>query len=139
MRSKICLLSSAWFIGLVACSSSGTLGPPANLVLSTPPDFTATVVKVEFESGNGPGGPYSQHNVWLIIPPSTVANAGLVVAKEAPVFVRTRDGIFSSSSSGIKVGDRVEVWHDFQVGYGAVEGPPGAPTYMDLKQIVIDR
>lgn len=139
MRSTLCLLSSAWLVGLVACSSSSTLGPRATLVLSTPPNFTARVAKVEFESANGPAGPYSQHNVWLVIPPSTVANAGLVVANATPVFVRTRDGIFSSSASGIKVGDRVEVWHDIQVAYGAVQGPPGAPTYVNLKQIVIDR
>jgi hypothetical protein len=139
MRSMPCLLSSTWFIGLVACSSGSTLGPPATLVLSTPPDFTATVAKVEFESAKGPAGPYSQHNVWLVIPPGTAANAGLVVSKATPVFVRTRDGIFSSNASGMRVGDGVEVWHDIQVAYGAVQGPPGAPTYTNLKQIVIDR
>ena len=138
MRSMLCLLLSAWFVGLAACSSS-TLGPPATPVLSTPPDFTATVAKVEFESANGPAGPYSQHNVWLVIPPSTAPNAGLVVGRLTPVFVRTGAGVFLSNPSGIKVGDRVEVWHDIQVAYGAVQGPPGAPTYTNLKQIVIDR
>ena len=138
MRSPPCLLLSAWFIGLAACSSS-TLGPPATLLLSTSPDFTATVAKVEFESANGPAGPYSQHNVWLVIPPGTAPNAGLVVGKRTPVFVRTGAGVFLSNPSGIKVGDRVEVWHDIQVAYGAVQGPPGAPTYTNLKQIVIDR
>ncbi len=139
MRSTLKLLSSAWFLGLVACGTDSALGPPATLVLSTPPDFSATVTKVEFESATGPEGPYSQHNVWLRIPPSTQANAGLVVANGTPVFVRTSDGVFSSNASGIKVGDRVEVWHDIQVAYGAVQGPPGAPTYVNLKQIVIDR
>jgi hypothetical protein len=139
MRSTLCFLSSVWLIGLVACSSSSTLGPPTTLVVSTAPDFTATVTKVEFESANGPAGPYSQHNVWLVIPPSTGANAGLVVGQLTPVFVRTGAGIFLSNPSGLKVGDRVEVWHDIQVAYGAVQGPPGAPTYTNLKQIVIDR
>ena len=139
MRSTLCFLSSAWLIGLVACSSSSTLGPPATLVLSTAPDFMATVAKVELESGNGPAGPYSQYNVWLVISPSTAANAGLVVAEATPVFVRTDAGIFLSNPSGLKVGDRVEVWHDIQVAYGGVQGPPGAPTYTNLKQIVIDR
>jgi hypothetical protein len=139
MRSTLRFLSSTWLIGLVACSGNGALGPPATLVLSTPPDFTATVVKVEFESANGPAGPYSQHNMWLIIPPGTSPNAGLVVAKATPVFVRTSNGIFSSDASRVRVGDRVEVWHDIQVAYGAAEGPPGAPTYINLKQLVIDR
>jgi broad specificity phosphatase PhoE len=116
-----------------------TVRPHATLALSTPPDFTGTVAKIEFESANGPAGPYSQHNVWLVIPPSATANAGLVVAKTTPVFVRTRDGILSSDASGIRVGDRVEVWRNIQVAYGAVQGPPGAPTYENLKQIVIDR
>lgn len=139
MRSTPCLLSSIWFIGLVACSNSINLGPPATLALSTPPDFTATVTKVEFEGGNGPAGPYAQHNVWLVIPPGTAPNAGLVVGKTTPVFVRTHDGIFSSDATGIRVGDKVEVWHDIQIAYGAVEGPPGSPTYSNLKQVVIDR
>ena len=139
MRSIRGLFSSISFIGIVACGSAGSLGPPATLVLNTPPDFTATVAKVEVESANGPAGPYSQHNVWLVIPPGTAPNAGLVVANATPVFVRTRDGIFSSNGGGLSVGDQVEVWHDIQVAYGAAEGPPGAPTYLNLKQIVIDR
>lgn len=139
MRSTCRFISSTWFIALVACSGTAPLGPPATLVLSTPPDFTATVTKVEFESANGPAGPYSQYNVWLVVPPGTSANAALVVAKATPVFVRTRDGIFASDGSGVRFGDRVEVWHDIQVAYGAAEGPPGAPTYINLKQLVIDR
>jgi hypothetical protein len=139
MRSILCFLSSAWLIGIVACSSGSTLGPPATLVLSTAPDFTASVARVEFERGNGPAGPYSQHDVWLVIPPGTAANAGLVIGEPTPVFVRTGAGTFLSNPSGLKVGDRVEVWHDIQVAYGAVQGPPGAPTYTNLKQIVIDR
>lgn len=137
MRSTLWFLPSAWLVGLVACSS--TLGPPATLVLTTSPDLTATVAKVEFESANGPAGAYSQHNVWVVIPPSTAANAGLVVGRATPVFVRTRRGIFLSNPSRLEVGDKVEVWHDIQVAYGAVQGPPGAPTYRNLKQIVIDR
>jgi hypothetical protein len=53
MRSRLRLLSCISLVSLIACSSD-TLGPPATLVLSTPPDFTATVAKVEFESANGP-------------------------------------------------------------------------------------
>jgi len=139
MQSTLRFLLSTCLIGLIACSGDSELGPPATLVLSTPPDFTATVTKVELESANGPAGPYSQHNMWLVIPPGTSPNAGLVVAQATPVFVRTSDGIFSSDAGRVRVGDRVEVWHDIQVANGAAEGPPGAPTYINLKQLVIDR
>lgn len=137
MRSPIALLSLACVVGLAACSSM--LGPPATLVLSTPPDFTATVTRAYLDRGLGPDGPYSQHDVWLVIPPSTAANAGLILVKATPVFIRTRGAVFSSNAGDIKAGDRVEVWHDYHVGYGAVEGPPGAPLYFNVEQVVIDR
>lgn len=133
MISKLCALT---LIVFCACSSD-SLGPKADLVLTTPPDFSARVYSVEFEGGNGPGGSYSQQNVWVIIPPATAANAGVVVPTRSPVFVRTRDGIFSSEARQIRAGDKVEVWHDRTVAFGAVEGP-GAPTYAST-QVVIDR
>ncbi|HJP59704.1 MAG TPA: carboxypeptidase-like regulatory domain-containing protein, partial [Gemmatimonadaceae bacterium] len=114
------------------------LGPKANLVLTRPPDFSARVYSVEFEGGNGPGGHYSQENVWVMIPPGTTANAGVVVPTSSPVFVRTRDGTFSSGASHIRMGDAIDVWHDWTVAHGAVQGPPGAPTYTTT-QVVINR
>ena len=134
MPSKLCALS---LVLLCACSGD-SLGPKADLVLTTLPDFSARVSYVAFEGGNGPDGAYSQHNVWVIVPPATDANAGVVVPTRSPVFVRTRDGIFSSDGNQIRIGDRVEVWHDVTRAYGVVEGPPGAPTYTST-QVVIDR
>lgn len=137
MRPRLSLISCVYVVSLAACSSM--LGPPATLVVSTPPDFTAIVTRAYVESGNGPEGFYSQRDVWLAIPPSTVANAGLIVGKSTPTFVRTGGAVFSSSASAIKAGDRIEVWHDYQVGYGAAESPPGAPLYLNIKQVVIDQ
>lgn len=135
MHAKI--LSVALLV-LSACSSD-SLGPKANLVVTTAPDFSARVYSVQYEAGNGPGaGPYSQHNVWVVIAPATAANAGVVVPTASPVFVRTRDGIFLSDGNQIKAGDNVEIWHDRTTAFGAVEGPPGSPTYTST-QVVIDR
>ena len=97
------------------------------------------VAKVEFESANGPAGPYSQHNVWVVIAPSAAANAGVVVPNSARVFIRSKEGrLTSAGPADIKVGASIEVWHDSMVGYGAVQGPPGAPTYTGT-QVVISR
>jgi hypothetical protein len=134
MPSKLLPLA---LVVLFACSSD-SLGPKTDLVLNAPPDFSARVYQVEFEGGNGPDGPYSQYDVWVVIPPATTANAGVVVPIRGPVFVRTRDGIFSSDGSHIRTGDKVDVWHDAGAAYGAVQGPPGAPTYTST-QVVIDR
>lgn len=137
MRSKIGLLVCVSVASLAACSSP--LGPPATLVLSTSPDLTATVARISVERGISPEGAYSQIDAWLVIPPSRAANAGLVFAKTTPAFVRTRGAVFSTNAGDIKAGDRVEVWHDFRVAFGAAEGPPGAPTYVNILQVVIDR
>jgi hypothetical protein len=139
MRSNyVRCLSTISLVALSACSSNSALGPPATLVLSTPPDFSARVSKVEYESANGPAGPYSQYNAWVIIPPSTSSNAGVVVPTKMPVFARHNGQIYSSSASSLKVGDLIEVWHDITVAHGAVQGPPGAPTYTST-QVVIDQ
>ena len=129
---SVCVVSAS------ACKSA--TAPTATLTLSTPADFSATVSKIEFESAIGPAGPYSQHDVWVIIPPATAANAGVVVPKSTPVFRRSSRGrITSASPSDIKVGDSIDVWHDFRTAYGAVQGPPGAPTYIGTQIVIAGR
>jgi hypothetical protein len=124
-------------VSLGACST-GT-EPDATLALSTPPNFSATVLNVRFEGGNGPGGPYSQYDVWVAIPPASTANAGVVVATSDPVFARGREGrLTAAHASDIEVGSTIEVWHLRGPGYGAVQGPPGGPTFGG-DQIVIVR
>ena len=127
---------SLWVASAVACKS-GT-APTATLALSTPADFSATVSKVAFENAMGPAGPYSQNDVWVTIPPAAAANAGVVVSRSTPVYIRTGGRLVSSSASEIRVGDSIDVWHDVSTAYGAVQGPPGAPTYTGT-QIVISR
>lgn len=124
-------------IAIVGCTS-GT-EPEATLAIATPPDFSATVSQVQFESANGPAGPYSQYDIWVAIPPSSTANAGVVVSTSRPIFERSKSGrVTVARGSDIKVGSTIEVWHLGGPGYGAVQGPPGAPTYGG-DQIVIVR
>jgi hypothetical protein len=135
MLSK--LLGALALLLLCACTSE-SLGPKASLLLTTQPAFSASVYSAKSEAGISPEGPYSQTDVWLIIPPAAGPNAGVIVPTRSAVFLRTADGIFSSDGDHIRTGDKVEVWHDASVAYGAVQGPPGAPTYRGT-QIVIDR
>ena len=125
---------------LIAAACSGSTSPTATLVLQTDPDLSGNVMKVEYESGNGPGfGPYAQWDIWVLIPPASSANAGVVLPVAAPVFLRSNGGLVTATASQIRVGDRLEVWRDpVHVSYGAVQGPPGAPTY-EGTQIVIVR
>jgi hypothetical protein len=138
MRSKLAHRACACLSLIVLSACSSAVGPPASLLLSTSPDFSARVSQIEFEGGNGPAGPYSQYDAWVVVAPSVSANAGVVIPTKVPVFARHNGQIFSSNAKNIKVGDMIEVWHDFTVGYGAVQGPPGAPTYGST-QIVIDQ
>jgi hypothetical protein len=123
-----------------AACSSATDASTATLVLQTDPDLSGNVIKVEYESGNGPGfGPYSQWDIWVLVPPASSANAGVVLPVAAPVFLRRNGGLATATASQIRVGDRVQVWRDpVHVSFGAVQGPPGAPTY-EGTQIVIVR
>ena len=125
---------------LTAAACSGDTSPTATLVLQTDPDLSGNVMKVEYESGNGPGfGPYAQWDIWVLIPPASSANAGVVLPVAAPVFLRSNGGLVTATASQIRIGDRLEVWRDpVHVSYGAVQGPPGAPTY-EGTQIVIVR
>ena len=137
---NLILLSFA--VSLAGCSI-GT-GPEANLSIAGPPDFSAAVSKVWYEGGNGPGGPYAQYNVWLAIPPASTTNAGVVVATSAPVFVQSASGRLTVAEAGdIKVGSTIQVWHDRSLTYGAignvgaVQGPPGAPTYSGVQIVIV--
>lgn len=121
---------------MISCDNS--LGPAARISRTTEADFAGTVAKNEFESANGPAGPYAQNNIWVVIPPSRSANAGVVVGKSTPVFLRAGGELTKSTASGIRVGDVIEVWHDPGAGYGAVQAPPNSPVYMGT-QIVVNR
>jgi hypothetical protein len=81
----------------------------------------------------------SQYELWLTISPAISANAGLIVGRNVPVFVRSPAGtVMPASACSIAQGDLVEVWHDLSVTYGAVEAPPSAPAYFGT-QVVIRR
>lgn len=103
-----------------------------------PPDFSATVSKAEFEGGNGPAGPYEQYDIWVVIPPATTANAGVVLGKSVPVFVMRGGGIAAADAGQIRVGDQIQVWRDpIRVGYGAVQAPPNAPVYTGTQVVIV--
>jgi hypothetical protein len=117
-----------------------TTGLPATLVITTEPDFSGMVSKSEFEGGISPEGPMSQYDVWITVPPSSTANAGVVVGRSVPVFLRSdASGLATACGKAIRAGDRIDVWRvPVLVAYGTVEGPPGAPVY-EGTQIVINR
>jgi hypothetical protein len=128
-------------LSLSACRGSGeVLGPVTTLTISTAPDFRAIVTKVTFEAADGPGfGFYEQYDIWLVMAPPDLTNAGLVAAKKIPTFVRTSDGlIHASAAEKIQVHDVIQVWRGQAAVFGAVQGPPNAPTY-EAKQVVIER
>lgn len=131
------------FVALLTLASTAcrgpSLGPEQTPTLTTPPDLSATVANAWYESAYGPAGPYAQFDVWLAVPPSATPNAGVVLPMAAPVLVRWNGRTYAASGNDIAVGDRVRVWVVPQhVAYGAVQGPPGAPTYTGT-QLVIDR
>jgi hypothetical protein len=96
------------------------------------------VDRVLYESATGPAGPYSQYDIWVIVPPGTSANAGVVLSTSAPVFLLTDGTLFTALGSEIRVGDQIQVWRDptFVV-YGSAQGPPGSPTYTGTQIVIV--
>jgi hypothetical protein len=123
---------------LICCIACGSPTDITTLVLSTPPDFSGLVTQVTLEEGNSPGGFVSQFDVWVSISPSSVANAGVVVGKSTPVFIRVQSGSLTSvMPDAIRAEDSVEIWHDKTVAYGAAQAPPGAPTYLATQVVIL--
>ena len=107
-----------------ACST-----PTSPRMVTTAPDFTATVSQVTFEAGESPAGHIEQFDLWVATTPSVVANAGVVVAKSTPVFLQSaRNQIVAATPRAIRAGDLLKIWHTISVSYGAAQAPPGAPA-----------
>jgi len=114
------------------------MGPRATLALTRAPDFTGIVVKVTAESGAGPAGRFSQRDVWLAVTGASKTTAGVVVPLTTPVFIRGSDGaVHAARVTDIGEWQSIQVWHDASVAYGAVQGPPGAPTYTAVQVVII--
>ena len=134
------LLVAATFL---ACDNPvAPIGPcetSPTLFSSIPPAFVAVVVRIDYEDGPTPAGfVLSQYVLWLTIAPATRPNAGVVLGRGVPIFVRSGAGTAAGATAcAIKVGDRVEVLHDQSIGYGAVEAPPGAPVYSGTQLVIL--
>jgi hypothetical protein len=136
MRKRVVLLGLSTLLAAVSCSGS-TPTETGTLQLTTPPDFVATVSRITHQQGVSPAGSLSQYDFWLVIAPSSAANAGLVVGKSVPVFRRAADGaILVSRASAIRLGDVVEVWHEPGADYGAVQAPPSSPAYFGAQLVI---
>jgi hypothetical protein len=62
----------------------------------------------------------------------------VVLPTSAPVFLQRGAGFLTASGDQIRVGDHIQVWRDpIRVAYGAVQGPPGAPTYRGLQIVIV--
>ena len=135
-RTAIHSLLAASVIAAAACSD-GPTGPEATLTLTAPSNFVGTVTKVEHEAAYGPAGFYDQYDVWLIVPPGSSPNAGVVVPVRIPIFSRQGQTVYTATGGDIHVGDQLEVWRDQTVGYGAVQAPPGAPVYVATQVVIV--
>lgn len=111
--------------------------PDVSLTLTGPPDLTAVVFQTTYENGSSPEGPLSQYAVWIGAPGGASADAGVVVGRDTPVFIRAGDRLMHATGGTIAVGDTIEVWRDESVAYGAVEAPPGAPCYRGTQIVIL--
>ena len=124
---------------LAAAECRDSTDPAVTLRLQSSPDFSAIVTKSTLVEGVTPEGWMSAYEVWVAIPPSATADAGVLVPTEGPVY-RITGGtrLATDTASDISAGDSIEVWHDGLAVYGAAQAPPGAPAYF-ATQIVIVR
>lgn len=124
---------------LAAAGCRDGIGPTVKLALQSSPDFSAIVTKSTLLEGVTPEGWMSAYEVWVAIPPSDTADAGVLVPAEGPVY-RITGGtrLATDTASDITAGDSIEVWHDGLAVYGAAQAPPDAPAYF-ATQIVIVR
>ncbi len=122
---------------LLAGCQDGT-DPNTTLVLTRPPDLTATVFQSTHESGPSPnGGQISQYAVWIGSGGATTADAGVVVGTVVPVFVRSSGKLTRTTGAAIAAGDIIQVWRDASVAYGAVQAPPGQPCYRAMQIVIV--
>ena len=119
-----------------SASCSQTTANPATVA----PKFAAVVSKVIFQSGPTPAGySISQYDLWVIGPPSTTANAGVLVGEATPVFIRTSNGALTPAGGcAIAMGDALDVWHDGTLVVGSAQAPPGDTAFF-ATQVVIHR
>ena len=113
-------------------------GPDTTLEVSGPPALTATVFQSTHEEFISPVGPISQYALWIGLPAGTRPDAGVLVGARTPVFLRINGELSRATGAAIEAGDRIQLWRDGSVSYGAVQAPPGAPCY-HATQIVIER
>ena len=139
MRISNLVFSALITLSLPAATGcSGSTDAPLDLVITTEPDFSGSVERVLYESATGPAGPYSQYDIWVIIPPAANANAGVVLATSVPVFLQTGGELFTALGSEIRAGDQIQVWRDPTfVAYGSAQGPPGSPTYTGTQIVIV--
>ena len=139
MWNQLCryLLPFALALGAAGCHDS--TAPVTTLAIPTAPDFVAVVASSTHYEFVAPSGYWvSQYEPWVAIGPSQSANAGVVVAAARPVFLGTSGVLERVTPAEIAPGDTIQVWREAAVVYGAIQAPPGSPSY-GATQIVIVR
>lgn len=134
ITSRIALLSSL----LAAAGCLDATATTVTLPIQTAPDFTARVVSTTVEQGFTPEGWISQYVVFVAVPPSDSANAGVILSVTVPVFALTNGTLRRDAAFDIAVGDSIEVWRSSSYSLDAAESPPNSPAYF-ATQIVIVR
>lgn len=119
-------------------SCSDSTATATTLPIPGPPDFLARVSSNTHREFFAPSGYWvSQYEIWVAIPPSLSANAGVVVGAARPVFARSCGVLERVTPAAIAPGDAIQVWHDATVGYGSVQAPSGAPAYGGTQIVIL--
>jgi hypothetical protein len=100
------------------------------------PDLIVTVFRNTRESGDFPGGPHTQYALWVGGAGQKAPDAGVVIGENVPVYRRADGRLLPAGAGTIRVGDVVEVWRDPHVGFGAVQAPPGRPSYTAVQVVI---
>lgn len=131
-------LQYALFVGLAVPACHEPAAPRVVLAIDGPPAFTAVAISNTYKEFVQPRNIWTrQYELWLAIPPSASANAGVVLTPDAPVFTRSGDTLRAASPRDIVAGDSLLVWHDGRVSYGTVQAPPDAPAYFGTQVVIV--
>jgi len=116
-----------------------TTGPAISLARAGPPDMIGVVASSTYLGGGAtPGGIVTpSYDIWIAVPPSTQANAGVVYAAAAPVYLSLDGRISRDTAADIRSGDTLEVWHSGLWAYGSSQAPPGDTAYQGTLGLIV--
>jgi hypothetical protein len=137
MRAGRHSCSRVFLFGALLAGCGDSLSPTGGEDPRTDPaDLIVTVFRNTRESGNFPGGPHTQYALWVGGAGQQAPDAGVVIGEKTPVYQRAGGRLVPTGAATIRVGHVVEVWRDRHVGFGAVQAPPGRPSYTAVQVVI---